>query len=157
MRRVDKLKNVLRKFLNNHGMIVMPKDIESMGSWHEGEFKVKNRYYHVDSLNLVSYGDPWYEYHEYEDYGKFRVSLGYHFYGGHGIWFLSLGGENVYTWKHRTMYYKKKSDAQLNRIVDSYINEYKKHGSPGNANIEVLRRTIRQQLGGRYLRRWYDK
>ena len=78
---ISKRKKILRKFLLERGESVKLDDIVPTGSWHLGEFNVGKRIYHVDDIREIVYGDDWFKYHEYKDYGKFRVSISYHLFG----------------------------------------------------------------------------
>lgn len=152
-----KMKKVLQIFLKRRGIETTIGEINHSGSWKEGEFKVGNRYYQVDDLKKTMYGEPWFEYHDYEDIKGFRVSLGYYMIGlSNAQRTLCIGTEHVYTFKPRVANYKKMTQKRMDWLVNTYIEEYIKAGSPKNADIDVLRKTINYELSKMYLKRWYD-
>ena len=147
------LKNVLVTYLASKGMDVPHEEIQHTGSWNEGEFEVGNRIYQVDDLRFTQYGSDWYKCHEYMDYGNYRCSISYLFYGlTSEKRQLSIASEPVFTWNKRIPRYTKKTKAQLEQIVENYVREYVKKGCPGNADLFVLRDTIRYELGKLYLK-----
>lgn len=154
---ISKRRNVLRKFLQERGEFVKDSDILPTRSWNIGEFSVDKRIYQVDDIKQVVYGDDWFKYHEYKDYGKYRVSIGYHFFGLTNEYrSLSIACETVYVWSPRIANYKKKTNAQMDRIVASYVDEYIKNGCPGNADIDILSSAIKYELSKLYLKRWFE-
>lgn len=158
MENQEKLKKKLQTYLKTKGISVKLDEIKHTGSWHEGEFWVGKRIYHVDDLKCWDYGPDWYKYHEYTDIGNYRISMSYHFYGLHSEKrSLSIGCENVFTWSKKTAYYKKMTNAQMDKIVDNYVKEYIKNGCPGNADVDMLRTTIKHELSKSFLKNWWDK
>lgn len=153
-----KRKKVLHKFLSGRGEHVALTDIIPTGSWHIGEFNVGKRIYTVDNLKEVVYGDDWYKYHEYKDFGKYRVSISYHFFGlTNARRCLTIACENAYEWRPRTEYYKKMTEKQMDKIVKSYVDEYVKAGLPGRADTKILTSTIKWELSKLFLKLWFDK
>ena len=156
--RQTKLKKVLQTFLKRRGINVPLSEIQPSGAmWYEGEFKVGERFYQVNDLKVHRYGESWFECHDYEDIKGFRVSSGYYLTGlSNSQRSLYIGSEHVYTFNPRVAEYNKMPEKRLNWLAHTYLDEYIKAGKPGNADLDVLLKTIKYELGKLYLKRWYD-
>ena len=123
-------------------------------------FKYNGRYYHVEDLHYVIYGDPWYEKNYWKDYGHYRVSIemytchGRANYNGKCGRSLHVGGEEVYCWKNRTDNYKKKSKAQIKALANNYVQtmlrDFQKKNREPDFDIETARRLLNHDLWQSY-------
>ena len=116
-----------------------------------------SKIYHVDDIRHVEYGSNWYKCHRYKDYGNYRVSERYHFYGGtKGKWYLSIASKSAFVWKNRRNNYKKMTEKQLDHIVDTFVKSFIKAGDVKNVDLETLRSAIRFELEIRFLKSRYN-
>ena len=119
-------------------------------------FRCRGRYYHVEDLRYVQYGDPWYEQNYWKDYGHYRVSIS--MYTCHGkadrngkcTRSLHVGNEEVYCWRNRTDNYKKKSKRQIAALAETYIKkmlaDFKKEGRVPDFDVETARKLLNYDL-----------
>ncbi len=115
-------------------------------------FSYKGRYYHVDDLHYVQYGDPWYCQNYYKDYGHYRCSINMYICRSNPDWngkchvSLHVGGEKVYTWKNRTYLCSKKTKNQISALANRYIfkmlNDFNKQGKVPDFDVDTVRRLL---------------
>lgn len=139
--------SLLLKFINDPS--AKESDIEQVDS---RLYSYKGRYYNVDDLHHVKYGNPWYHQNYYKDYGHYRCSVHMFICRSNPDWSgkcsvsLYVGCEKVYTWKNRTYLCLKKTKNQISALANRYIfkmlNDFNKQGKVPDFDVSTVRRLL---------------